>query len=80
MGLPAGNCKYCSCTEDHACLIYTLLSGGHGVPCSWLNLARTCCTNPECMRKYRADLSVLRSLKPKCKEVYKSKALKPRRR
>lgn len=42
-----GECEVCGCTEGNPCFIFN--EGGEVVPCSWANLERTICTNPDCM-------------------------------
>lgn len=54
MTVTPGVCRYCGCTEDHACLV------GHPScnpqPCSWVEPTRTVCSNPECIVKFAADI------------------------
>ena len=39
----AGVCRYCSCTEENACML------AHGEPCGWIDKSRTVCNSPRCI-------------------------------
>ena len=39
----SGRCRVCGCTELQPCLLEDEL------PCAWLDLERTLCTNPRCV-------------------------------
>ena len=45
-----GICRYCQCTESHACLID--IPGQHAVPCSWADMEHTMCTAPACVKQH----------------------------
>ena len=44
-----GTCKFCGCMEMSACVL------PNGDPCSWLDMSRTVCNAPACIRQ-NADL------------------------
>jgi len=49
----SGKCRFCGCTEDRACRVQ--VSGGNMVPCSWVDIAKTVCSNPDCLNQWHPD-------------------------
>lgn len=49
--LRGGTCRYCGCTEAHACVVAPLPNVSHDniVGCSWADDEQTICTNPLCL-------------------------------
>ena len=37
-------CRHCKCTETNACIL------ANGDPCCWVDVERTVCSNPSCIR------------------------------
>lgn len=47
LGLKAGTCRICSCTEEKPCK----------PPCSWTDRSETLCSNPKCVKAAQAQTS-----------------------
>lgn len=47
----AGQCRVCGCTERKPCALEFVDEDGEAaaVACTWVNAARTLCSNPNCL-------------------------------
>jgi hypothetical protein len=56
--LVLGQCRYCACTDNHACAI-TVYPGTEFSPttvcCRWVDAERTICSNVRCLERHRRE-------------------------
>ena len=54
MKLQRGECRYCKCTDDRACILGpALFEDEPPQTCCWVNRSHTVCSNPSCLRKHQ---------------------------
>jgi ParB/RepB/Spo0J family partition protein len=54
-----GKCRYCGCTQAHACVLELPKGAKAAVTCKWADAGKTVCSNRECMKKAKADPAVM---------------------
>jgi hypothetical protein len=57
LDLKPGQCRVCGCTERKPCAIEFIDDDGEtaAVSCTWVDPARTLCSNPNCLEMARGE-------------------------
>lgn len=57
LDLKPGQCRLCGCTERKPCAIEFIDDDGEtaAVSCTWVDPARTLCSNPNCLEMARGE-------------------------